>query len=404
MKLRNWLHAVCLILAAASLLTSRPVALLVQAGEPPPRVVAIGDIHGAFDSFTGLLKRLELIDERQRWIGGNSILVQTGDFLDRGPGERPLMDLLRDLPKQAEKAGGRVIVLLGNHEVMNLIGDFRYVPAEGFESFSNSGSARKRERALQQYLRHLNRQASSRNDPILDSQDGVRQAWLEEHPEGFIERMEAFSSGEYGKWLRRLPAVARVEDSLFLHGGVHPDLSSYSPEEINRRIAQELRLFDRYRRYLERHQVVLPFFTLSEMELAVHRELELARSRSQQALSGLMPENSDENQHIQILEAFLSSVNWWIRHPDGPLWFRGYATWPEEGEEVDSRIDRLLDAFSVRRLVVGHTPMLEDGVQGRFGGRIFLTDTGMLSSYYPGGRASALVIEKGSVQTVSLDP
>lgn len=399
----NWLRAACLLSAAVMLHAVRPAPQTVQAGEPVPRIVAIGDIHGDFDSFTALLKKLSLVDEHHRWIGGSTILVQTGDFLDRGPGERPTMDFLRDLPKQAEKAGGQVIVLLGNHEVMNLIGDFRYVSSEGFASFADADSAKKRDRAFQQFLRHRNRQARRLSDAEVESNESLKRTWLQERPEGFIERMEAFRSGEYGKWLRQLPTVVRVGDTLFLHGGVHPDLASFSPEEINRRIAEELRLFDRYRRYLERQQVVLPFFTLSEMELAVQRELELERSRPAPALSGLTPEESAGDQHIQILEAFLSSANWWIRHPDGPLWFRGYATWPE-GDEEGTRIGRLLDAFSVRRLVVGHTPMLDQDIQQRFGGKVFLIDTGMLSSYYPGGRPSALVIETGSVRTVALDP
>src|SRR6266699_582622 len=85
-----------------------------------PRVVAIGDVHGDLDAFAGILQRTRLADPSRRWAGGNSILVQTGDFLDRGPEARAVMDLLMSLQKDAPRQGGRVIVLMGNHEAMNI--------------------------------------------------------------------------------------------------------------------------------------------------------------------------------------------------------------------------------------------------------------------------------------------
>ena len=76
------------------------------------RVVAIGDIHGDFDAFVGILGQARLIDPAQRWSGGNATLVQTGDFLDRGPKARAVMDLLMALQKDAPKQGGKIIVLM----------------------------------------------------------------------------------------------------------------------------------------------------------------------------------------------------------------------------------------------------------------------------------------------------
>src|SRR5437867_8351951 len=61
------------------------IALGIGSPAPTERVVAIGDIHGDFDALVGILQRARLIDPRNRWSGGNAILVQTGDFLDRGP-------------------------------------------------------------------------------------------------------------------------------------------------------------------------------------------------------------------------------------------------------------------------------------------------------------------------------
>src|SRR5229473_1013166 len=84
-------------------------------------VVAIGDVHGDFDDFVIILQRAGLIDAQHHWTGGRTTLVQVGDLLDRGPKPRAAMDLLMSLEKEAPKAGGRVVSLLGNHEMMNLM-------------------------------------------------------------------------------------------------------------------------------------------------------------------------------------------------------------------------------------------------------------------------------------------
>ena len=95
--------------------------------ESPEFVVAIGDVHGDFDDFVAILQHTGLIDKQNHWTGSKSTLVQVGDLLDRGPEPRAVMDLLMALEKEASKNGGRVVSLLGNHEMMNIMGDLRYV-------------------------------------------------------------------------------------------------------------------------------------------------------------------------------------------------------------------------------------------------------------------------------------
>ena len=82
-------------------------------------LVAIGDVHGDFDDFVSILQRIGLIDKQNHWTGGKTTFVQTGDLLDRGPKPREVMDLMMALEKEAGQAGGRVVSLLGNHEMMN---------------------------------------------------------------------------------------------------------------------------------------------------------------------------------------------------------------------------------------------------------------------------------------------
>jgi hypothetical protein len=102
---------------------------------PPGRVVAIGDLHGDLAAARGALRAAGATDDKDRWIGGNLVVVQTGDVLDRGDGESKILDLLARLDGEARAAGGALIQLLGNHELMNAAHDFRYVTMGGQRDF-----------------------------------------------------------------------------------------------------------------------------------------------------------------------------------------------------------------------------------------------------------------------------
>src|SRR4029453_4250905 len=92
-------------------------------------IFAVGDVHGAYDRFLAILRGAGLVDGRARWTGGRTILVQTGDVLDRGPASRRVLDLLRQLERDAARAGGQVHALIGNHEVMRIVGQWTDVSA-----------------------------------------------------------------------------------------------------------------------------------------------------------------------------------------------------------------------------------------------------------------------------------
>ena len=95
----------------------------------------------------------KLIDAQRHWTGGKTTLVQVGDLLDRGPKPRDVMDLLMVLEKEAPQAGGRVVALLGNHEMMNIMGDLRYVTPVNFASFADSKSEERQKAAYQAYVK-----------------------------------------------------------------------------------------------------------------------------------------------------------------------------------------------------------------------------------------------------------
>lgn len=103
--------------------------------QQPRRVVAIGDLHGDLSGTRAALKAGGLIDDSDRWIGKDTVLVQTGDVLDRGDDEQAILDLLFKLEGEAKAQDGEVIMLLGNHELMNAAGDFRYVTPGAMNDF-----------------------------------------------------------------------------------------------------------------------------------------------------------------------------------------------------------------------------------------------------------------------------
>jgi hypothetical protein len=185
--------------------------------------VAVGDVHGAFDQFVSILRAAGLIDARNRWSGGKAVLVQTGDVVDRGRDSRKALDLLRRLEDEARRSGGAVYALLGNHELMRLVSDWRYVSAGEFEAFRTPASEDLRKRAIAAAPTEADRQ------------------FVKEVPPGYLEMLGAFDTkGEYGAWIRARPAVARINRMLFLHGGLTEMTAALGCDGINAAVRTDL--------------------------------------------------------------------------------------------------------------------------------------------------------------------
>lgn len=348
--------------------------------ERPKTVVAIADVHGDFDGFVAILQHTGLIDAQNHWTGGKTTFVQVGDLLDRGPKPREVMNLMMALEKEAGQAGGQVVSLLGNHEMMNIMGDLRYVTPVNYASFADSNSEQRRKAAYDEYVKW-----SSGHSALLaelpQPMELTEPEWMARHPAGFIEQREAFGpQGEYGKWLRGHVALAEIEGIVFLHGGIHPELAKTKLDAMNQRIRDDIKTFDALKQDLQKEKLLLPFFNLQEISNVL--QAEIIAERKSRVLA------SDERQ-AKILE-FLKFQNWLSVRVDGPLWFRGYDQWSEE--EGASQVNKILEAYKATHIVVGHTVQKGGRIRPRFGNKVFLIDTGMLSSYYPGGRASALEI------------
>jgi hypothetical protein len=182
------------ILALSLLLFSctKPASATSGAASPPlqGRIVVLGDVHGDTDRARDALKLAQLIDENDNWIGKDTILVQLGDLTDRGDDSRGSIALFRKLQQDAPKSGGQVVVLIGNHEAMNMQGDWRYV--------------------------------SSGDIAIYGGKEARKAAYQD--------------TGEDGKYIKTLPSVVKLGDTVFVHGGILPTWANKGIDTINEEI------------------------------------------------------------------------------------------------------------------------------------------------------------------------
>jgi hypothetical protein len=324
---------------------SAPAAADVCNIETSDRVVAIGDVHGAYASFVDILKRAGLIDNRSRWSGGRTTLVQTGDVLHRGPDSRKVLDLLMQLEPQAAAAGGRVIALLGNHEVMRMMRDLRYVSPAEYAAFRSAGAEAYREVFWGRLLDQAPARAVAAGKPFDERE--LRKQFLEQVPLGYVEMQIAFEpEGPYGRWLRTHAAVARINGVIFVHGGINPGLASKGCEGINADVRREL---------------------------------------------DDLPDPDDPR-----------AADTLVAGSDGPLWYRDLALDDTLIDEED--VDQILERLDARAMVVGHTPTENGRMRTRFGNRVIQIDTGMLDgTFYPGGRPSALEMRGDTLTAIYAD-
>lgn len=315
------------------------------------RIVAVGDLHGAYEYFRDILIGTGLIDPDNRWIGGQTHLVQIGDVMDRGDEAKAIFDLIRILEKEAEEAGGYVHLLIGNHEEMNL-GDIA-LDREGYVSAGQFRDFLPEKYVLSQEKRF------SRRAGIYPSENDPEKPDFTEFWDTIIAKADGNSNysprklyyknfvDEYGRWLLGKNVVIKINDIVFVHGGISEFFSKRGLREIN----------DRYR--LEMDDLISAILT------------------------GLSPNIPEYDREI-------------LFYPEGPLWYRDLAL-PMTSEFEDDVI-RILNNLEAEHIVVAHTPTTAVGKENmsRYGGRVWIIDTGIADYYRSiGGHVSALVIEDG---------
>ena len=355
-----------LLLLAAAAIASPPVADNWRADDAE-RVVAVSDIHGAYDALVATLQQADVVDDALRWSGATTHLVIVGDILDRGPRSRDVMDLLMRLEQEAPLAGGNVLVLIGNHESMNLIGDLRYVSKEEYAAFADEETAAERDRW---FLAYAARQAT---DPSLE---GLREKFDERFPQGFFALRRAFRPDAlYGRWLLAKPVIGMRNGTAFVHGGLSPAVTRLGLDGVNRDLKNE------FRDYVEGISILADAGIL----LPTDSYYDTAR-----ILDAWVPPADATPDVLGAIATVKELADAELFDADGPLWYRGNVSCGELIEEP--RVTAALQAIGANRVVVGHTPTPNRRVLQRFEGRLIEIDTGMLNAYY-NGSGNALVLE-----------
>jgi hypothetical protein len=345
----RWLKGFCLVMAALVLVASPSAA-----APPKPllhRIVAIGDLHGDFAAWRDIARAAGVIDEKGRWRGGKTVLVQDGDVVDRGPDSLKIIQDLMRLQGEAKRAGGQVIAIVGNHEAMNMTDDLRYVSAGDYAAFTDRNSEALRQRVYAANIKAVEA-AYRQRDPAMTS-EAIKAAWMAATPLGKLEHQVAWHpNGKIGRWVMGNPAVVMLDGNLFLHGGLSTAYASMPLAEINKRVAAALAAGD------------------------------------------------EEPTSI-------------INDPMGPLWYRGLVMREPVAKASDDapaaspaappapapptmeeELDQVLKACGAQRMIIAHTPILS-GIAILYGGRLVRIDTGISAAI--GGKLTYLEILDGAL-------
>ncbi|MGI2156112.1 metallophosphoesterase [Shewanella baltica] len=252
------------------------------------KVVALSDVHGQFDVMINLLKAHKIIDKDNHWAFGDGHMVMTGDMFDRGHQVNEVLWFLYALDQEAQAAGGRLHLLMGNHEQMVFRGDLRYV-----------------------------------NERYQVSAD-----LLKRHYDALYNK-----NTEIGQWLRSKHTLVKINNILFMHGGISPEW--------------------------------------------VERKLHISEA------------NQLFRQHLDDKKADLKKDDLlnFLFFTNGPTWYRGYF----KDELKESDIDSILNYFKVEHIVVGHTS--QEQVLGLYHNKIIAID----SSIKNGQSGELLLIDAGKL-------
>ena len=238
--------------------------------------LAISDIHGDYEHFVEILVNAGVIDNTHHWSWGDGHLIINGDVFDRGAWVTECLWLIYHLEQEAKAAGGKLHFVLGNHELMVLRGDLRYVH--------------------QRYL------------------DGIARRNRTPYDDLFGPEMEL------GRWLRSKQTLLRINRTLFVHGGIAPDIVRGGYDIVN-------------------------------INNLVRRSLGYSSPRS-----------------------YFSDTTKLLFGGLGPLWYRGYFMDMEDrySAATPQQIDSQLAYYDVENIVVGHSQM--DSIMTFHDGRVIAID------------------------------
>jgi len=341
-------------------------SLFCPAGQNPyewtgvEKIIAIGDLHGDYDHFILILKnpKVGLVDENLHWSGGKAHLVQTGDIMDRGDRAKEILDLLIRLEKEAEAAGGKVHVLLGNHEEATItgisLGYPDYVSPRQFVSFLSKSFRKAREK---QYISRLPAAEQAKvkalgedlgnNPQLLDFWTGILSDIRNRKEQIASLAYTQNFNWTYGRWLVKKNTVIKINDIIFAHGGINLEHSTWKLKDLNEVFRLELGAY------------------------VLHPEAP--------RLGG---------------QPFTPRL---VYNPQSPLWYR------QDDIASQEEVDKILANLGASRMVVGHNFLGSGGGSpivlqvedvARFQNKVWMIDTGIGYSDL-GGILYALIIEDG---------
>ena len=261
------------------------------------KVMAIGDVHGGYDSLVNFLLVHKVIDDRLNWSWGNGHLVFMGDIFDRGEKVTECLWLIYKLENQAARHGGGAHLILGNHELLILEESIDDI-AEKYKYMTN-------------YLNIY-------------------------YPDFYAV------DTEFGRWLRTRNIALKINDKLYIHGGI-------SPEFLDMNIRLE-----------EMNQLISDFLA-----------------------------ESVDTLNLEKTKFLLGEL--------GPFWYRGYITPHNSYKKIkSSELDKVLDYFNVSNIIVGHTNVRV--IKGLYGNKVLATD---IPFYLPNINFQALLIERNDFYILS---
>jgi hypothetical protein len=269
-------HGFCGDSLAEYVVAARAPEIQPHTYDDVPRIFVVSDIHGEYQAFVDLLVNARIVDADLHWRWGAGHLVVDGDVFDRGDRVTECLWLIHRLEREAIRAGGRVHFVLGNHEIMVIWGDLRYVN--------------------QKYLGGI-----ARRTKIM-------------YQDLYGPHMEL------GRWLRTKHSAIRLNDILFVHGGIGP-------------------------------HVVEAGLGLEDINVQAREYLDL---RSYQIMFDETP------------------IFWYSS--GGPFWYRGYHRSSEGSytHATHDEVETILEYYGAHAVVVGHTEV--EQVEGLYDGRVFAID------------------------------
>ena len=304
------------------------------------KFVAIGDLNAADDVLLDILRGTKLINRDNHWIGGKAHLVQIGDIWNRGPGAKKITELLLQLQPEAEASGGRVSIILGNHEVMTALGVEAYCTAEEYLAFAPLLAQERWPKRVHKAMMKLYR--STKKGDIVPPLAPRMEQWKIENVPGKPEMRRALSHhGRLGRAMRKWPVAVQEDGLVFAHSALTPSWAEKGVDALNE---------EAWKLWATKptHVIELPNDSM-------------------------------------------------FRDDAGPLWDRSFAM--QEGAEIKRQVEASLKALQAQHMIIGHTktssvPEGELGrISTRFKGKVVCIDVGLTAGDET--PRVALVVERG---------